>query len=111
MYSAWQFRWYFINKKICNLLFKDVNKVPEVTDNPLKECQFDTQSYCPYTLDDTAPEDSMSTEVSSKKRSIDHFQSSITNHDSDPECENYQKEEKAASIASKSQKSVEEESF
>ena len=73
MYSARQFRWYFINQKICDLLFQDLNKVLEVTDNPLKECQFDTQSHCPYTLDDTAPEDSMSTEVTSKNHFFDDF--------------------------------------
>ena len=65
MYSARQFRWYLLNLKIFYKILIDLDKEPEETDNPLKECQLDTQSQCPYTLEDTAPEDSMSTEVSS----------------------------------------------
>jgi len=71
MYSARKLRWYFLILKIFKICsIKDLDKVPEETDNPIKECQIDTQSQCPYTLEDTAPEDSMTTKVILKISSI-----------------------------------------
>ena len=91
-----------------------MTELPQETDNPLKECQFDTQSQCPYTLEDTAPEDSMSTEASlcfdfHIKFLI--FKSSMTNHDSDPECEHNQKSKVTKEKKLSPSNSVQEESF